>query len=449
MGNFQNYSAGIQKLLQNIESTVSKEIIINTDDSALIEYPKQASWGSITLDMASGGGTPKGRMIEVFGWESSGKTTIAIHALVEIQKRGGVVAIVDMEQALSFGYLKSLGLDLEKAIIIQPDSAEQALNCVEMLVNSDEIDGVVLDSVAALVAESELEGESGDLKVGLVARLMSQHCRKVSPSVRKTGCTVIYINQFREKINTSGFAFGDNKTLTGGNALKYYCAQRLEVKRVGRIDGGDKEYTGNEIEVEFKKNKLFPPFKKAYFTIIYGKGISRESEIINACLEAELIIKTGSGPAPNFETPIWNGAIDTTEAKVIEALGTEDFKDLYFELNQRLELYLGNITQEEFDNLLKPLYEKYSKSNEDFIKLMEFANLYSGKSKYLESRFYAQEALRIRPLDKTAKKKFDDMNKKVREKMNNFSGDIQFEDKIMSVEKGEVVNVEVITNESK
>lgn len=434
----KHFSAKLNGLLNQIEKEQGNDIIISLEATSDNSYPKMASWGSITMDIASGGGLPKGRALEIYGWESSGKTTIAITAAIQVQRNGGIVVIIDQEHALDYGYCAKLGLDLSRVIVLQPDTAEQAINCVELFAKSDEVDLIILDSVAALAPEAELEGESGDLKVGLIARLMSQHMRKVIPMLKKNGCTAIYINQFREKI---GVMYGDNKTLTGGNALKFYCTQRCEVKRRDKIDAGDQNYTGNEIEVEFKKNKLAPPFRKAYFSIIFGEGISRESEIINACFDLELIVKSNTGPTPNFETPVWSGPLESTEAKVLEKLKTPEYQDIYFELQQRLEAKLGNLTAEEFDAAILPLHTKYEKINEDYKTFMEKASFYSGKSKYLESKFYLEQALKARPLDKEAPKKLKIMDQKIKEKLFAFSGDVEFDEYIMTVENGQILNV--------
>ena len=249
------------------------------------------STGSLGLDIALGiGGLPRGRVVEIYGPESSGKTTLALHVVAEAQKSGGVCAFVDAEHALDPGYAKKLGVDTDELLISQPDGGEQALEITDTLVRSGAVDVVVVDSVAALVPRAELEGEMGDTHVGLQARLMSQALRKLTASISKSNCTVIFINQIRMKI---GVMFGNPETTTGGNALKFYSSLRLDIRRIGSIKRGD-EVIGNETRVKVVKNKVAPPFKQAHFDILYNEGISRESELIELGVDHSLIKKTGA-----------------------------------------------------------------------------------------------------------------------------------------------------------
>lgn len=280
----------LQLTLDKIEKGYGKGTIMKLGDSA-VENVASIPSGSISLDVALGvRGYPRGRVIEIYGPESSGKTTLAIHAIAEAQKAGGIAAFIDAEHAFDRFYAEKLGVDVENLYISQPDNGEQALEITDHLIRSGAIDIIVIDSVAALTPKAEIEGEMGDSKMGLQARLMSQALRKLTANISKTNTTCIFINQLREKI---GVMFGNPETTTGGNALKFYASVRIDIRRIGQLKEGE-EVRGNRTKVKIVKNKLAPPFKKAEFDIMYGEGISRTGELVDLGVELDLIKKSGS-----------------------------------------------------------------------------------------------------------------------------------------------------------
>ncbi|MBJ6368210.1 recombinase RecA [Snuella sedimenti] len=315
--------------LDKLDKAYGKGTVMKMGDSAIVDVEAIPS-GSLGLDIALGvGGYPRGRVIEIYGPESSGKTTLTLHAIAEAQKAGGIAAFIDAEHAFDRFYAEKLGVDIDNLIISQPDNGEQALEIADNLIRSGAIDIVVIDSVAALTPKSEIEGEMGDSKMGLHARLMSQALRKLTASISKTNCTVIFINQLREKI---GVMFGNPETTTGGNALKFYASVRLDIRRSTQIKSSNGDVLGNKTRVKVVKNKVAPPFKAAEFDIMYGEGVSKVGEILDIAVDLEVIKKSGS----------WFSYDDTKLGQGRDAVKAiiKDNPELFEELEEKIKALL-------------------------------------------------------------------------------------------------------------
>jgi recombination protein RecA len=313
--------------LDKLDKAYGKGTVMKMSDAPVIDVDVISS-GSLGLDLALGvGGYPKGRVVEIYGPESSGKTTLTLHAIAETQKAGGIAAFIDAEHAFDRFYAQNLGVDIDNLIISQPDNGEQALEIADNLVRSGAIDMIVIDSVAALTPKSEIEGEMGDSKMGLHARLMSQALRKLTGSISKTNCTMIFINQLREKI---GVMFGNPETTTGGNALKFYASVRLDIRRSTQIKDSDGTVRGNKTRVKVVKNKVAPPFKLAEFDIMYGEGVSKVGEVLDLAVEFDIIKKSGSWFSYD-ETKLGQGR-DAVKQMI------NDNPDLMDELEEKIKL---------------------------------------------------------------------------------------------------------------
>ena len=315
----------LELTLGKLEKSYGKGVVMKLGDK-VVEDIDAIPTGSVGLDTVLGvGGYPRGRVVEIYGPESSGKTTLSIHAIAEVQKQGGIAAFIDAEHAFDSSYAVNLGVNIDDLLISQPDNGEQALEIADHLISSGAVDLVIIDSVAALTPKAEIEGEMGDSKMGLHARLMSQALRKLTATIHKTGCTLMFINQLRMKI---GVMFGNPETTTGGNALKFYSSVRLDIRRIGAFKNGE-DIIGNRSRVKVVKNKVAPPFKKAEFDIMFGKGISRSGEVLDMAVDTDLVKKSGS----------WFSYQDTKLGQGRDAVKNmlEDNPELMTELEEKIK----------------------------------------------------------------------------------------------------------------
>ena len=315
----------LELTLGKLEKSYGKGVVMKLGDK-VVEDIDAIPTGSVGLDTVLGaGGYPRGRVVEIYGPESSGKTTLSIHAIAEVQKQGGIAAFIDAEHAFDSSYAVNLGVNIDDLLISQPDNGEQALEIADHLISSGAVDLVIIDSVAALTPKAEIEGEMGDSKMGLHARLMSQALRKLTATIHKTGCTLMFINQLRMKI---GVMFGNPETTTGGNALKFYSSVRLDIRRIGAIKNGE-DIIGNRTRVKVVKNKVAPPFKKVEFDIMFGKGISRSGEVLDMAVDIDLVKKSGS----------WFSYEDTKLGQGRDAVKNmiEDNPELMAELEEKIK----------------------------------------------------------------------------------------------------------------
>ncbi len=414
----------IQKAINDINKVKGVGTLRTLNDESILNIPTLCSTGSINLDLALGvQGWPVGRMIEIIGLESVGKTSIALHAIANVQKDGGTAALIDMEHSYDPSYGEAIGINNDEMIFAQPENGEIALDIARALADTGDVDLIVVDSVAAMIPQAELDGDAGDLKVGLQARLMNQACRKLGPICGKTNTTVIWVNQIREKI---GVMYGNPETTPGGNALKYYSSIRIDIRRIDKLESdiktvsGRAQYIGNVVRCKVIKNKLAPPFKEAEFTIIYGKGISQESEIIGASIQLGVLIKTGKGVEFNYETPIFdkNIPIDTTIAKTVIFLSQDKNKKYLDEIKLRLDMALNKITEDEFLEEVKENWGKERSKIELFNEAFERGLKASSSSKHINALYWLRTCIELRPYNKDAVNKLKAVEKRISDRIN-------------------------------
>lgn len=419
------FSEKLNKVLKDIKSKVKEDIIIDKNDENL-KVKIACSTGSKGLDMILGGGYYEGRQIMIAGPESSGKSTLCFHAIKEMQKQNKVCAYFDCEAGLSIEYLESIGVDPDKLILSQPDYGEECLDAAQMLCDSGEVSLICIDSVPSLVGKNAIEAESGEFKVALTARLVTQALLKLVPSAKKNNCTIIWINQLRDNV---GAFYGPSETIPGGRALKFYSSLILDIRRIGKNEGdlenGEKGYISNLVRVKSIKNKCFPPFRECELTIVYGKGISNESEYAAAALKANILYKNGSGICFTEETPLYpkDTAIASSLPKLVQLFSevNDDESNPYYwikkEIELRTNLFLKQISEDEVDAILAPIYEKKERENEYAKKYLDLASEASGKSKIVEANYYIGKAYLYNSFDKQIINKYKNITKRYEEKV--------------------------------
>jgi len=418
------YSSKLKGILEEIKKTEASDIYIDLSDKDRA-FPLLSSSGSVGLDIAMGGGIPKAAIIEIYGPEHSGKTTIALHSIIEYQKldKANIAAFIDVEHSFSHTYFENLGGTLDQLLFFQPNTAEQCLNVIEKLAYSGEVQLIVLDSVAALVSEAETKAETGDLKLGLIARFMSAHMRKVVAS-SKQETTIIYINQLREKI---GVIYGSPEVTTGGKALKFYSSIRLDVRRKGtekhQEDGKD-IHTAAKTKVKVVKNKVAAPFKVAEFNIEFGTGISRISEIVDVALTLGVLEKRSAGIFPNYDSLFWTEEkIESTANYATEILQEPEFKALYEEIYTKVKIELKQITEAEAKKYLEELF-KTEKVKYDIYDLnWDLGSKASLSSKHIEAYHHLKLAYEALPYRKECETKFKAVVKRIEERLD--KGELQ------------------------
>jgi len=413
----------IKKAINDINKVKGAGTLLLLDDNNRLDIPTLCSTGSLNLDIALGiGGYPVGRMVEIYGPESSGKTTLALHAIANVQKDGGNVAFIDMEHAYDPRYGESLGIDNDELIFTQPLNGEIALDVARALADTGDVDLIVVDSIAAMIPQAELDGDAGDLKVGLHSRLMGQACRKLSPICNSTDTTIIWINQIREKI---GVMYGNPETTPGGNAMKFYASIRIDIRRIDKLESDTKttsgraEYMGNTVRCKVIKNKVAPPWKEAEFDIIYGKGISQESELVGAAIKLEVLIHTGKGVEFGYETPIYEMGVplDTKVSNTVEMLSRPENKIYLDEISLRLDMVLKKITEEEFTEQTAESWEKATKKLELFKQAYEKGSKASGSSKHILAQYWLKTAVELRPFNREAVNKLKAIDKRIADRI--------------------------------
>lgn len=435
------YSDKLQATLNNINKVFGNNTIINLEEAPK-DYPRLCGWGSVALDKATGGGVPKGRIVEIFGPEGSGKTTLALHATAETQKVGEIAAYIDAEHSYDPIYAEAIGVDNNSILFSQPDNGEQAIEVMRMLIASGEVSIIIIDSVAALVPQAELDGASGELKVGLQARLMSQAMRMIVGAASKTNTTILFLNQLREKI---GVFYGNPEVTTGGNALKFYASMRLDLRRIGKGEetvGGEKTFFSSKVRIKVIKNKLAPPFREAEIEIIFGKGISKEAELVSAALMYNLFERTEDGVFIKYDTPLYpkDLALEYKEENVAQILNTPLFEDIKTEVLFRVDCHEKKINEAAVEADLKELHQKWITRMAEADAAWQEHGYYSGKSLPDEALYLVNKAIGLNPFNKEYKVK----QKAIEKRIKNAKTLLTFKDgSIINLETGEEIKPNV------